>query len=145
MTYGIKKFQQAETSRGVAWSCQITKDGKVIGFAENSGHGGSNLYHFDDRAEEAAMEAHAKAVKGDNEFEVLDQFVNDLITVMEMNRMRKVAFLLDGDDFDLGQYRAFKANVTFEQAVEALRTYPQFKDKHPKVWDKQVGAFVPVV
>lgn len=142
--YSIRNLSTTPTSRGEAWSCEVLKDGVLIGTAENSGRGGCNNYYFPNRADETDMAAHAKAVLGD-EFEVLDTFVVNLTIVAQMNRMRCVAFILDGDDFDtLGQYNKFPARVTVEQAKQALLTNPKSKDKHPKIWDKNVGGFVSI-
>ena len=116
----------------------------LIGTAENDGDGGCNMYDFTNRADQAAMEAHAKATLGD-EIEVLDEFVVNLTVTFEMNRMRTVAFILDGDDFDnMGQFRKFKSGVTVETARAQLLSNPATQDKHPKIWDKTVSAFVPV-
>ena len=104
-TYTIRKLRTLPTRDGEAWSCEILKDGVLIGTAENDGDGGCNMYDFTNRADQAAMEAHAKATLGD-EIEVLDEFVVNLTVTFEMNRMRTVAFILDGDDFDnMGQFR----------------------------------------
>jgi hypothetical protein len=142
--YSVRNLRTMPTSNGEAFSCDILKDGKRIGFAENSGRGGCNTYQFPKQADQDEMTSHAMATLGD-QFEVLDLLVVNLTVAAEMNRMRKVAFIIDGDDFDgLGQYRTFKSGVTPEMARQALLGHPSYKDKHPKMWDKKVGAFVAV-
>ena len=141
--YRIAKFTQMETSSGVAFTADILKDGKKVGSVEQGGNGGSNRYFFTDRAEESAFVAFGQeqfpGVEGE------DMFVERLITAFEFSRKRAVLFVFDGDGdpFETGAVRKAGAGMTFEQVKTALAQ--QKADRNPRVFDKTVMDFVPVI
>lgn len=78
--YKIKDLKMLEHRRGIAWSCSIVLDGKVVGECSNDGNGGCNDYSFCTKEEEKAF--HEAAVKAHPEcrFGPTDSFMTDLIS-----------------------------------------------------------------
>jgi hypothetical protein len=150
-TYSVTNYKGHDTHDGVAWACDLLRDGTFIAHAENSGRGGCNLYHFQDRDEQAAFVAHAKTQVGTDiiTFEHEDWYLDDLIARVELtealNRKRVHVFLLDGDPdyFTTGDARSLPAKLTRDQALTVLRG-PRYAGKGAKLWDKTTSAFVAV-
>lgn len=51
LSYGVFNMEELATSRGVAWTAVITRNGKKVGTVENMGDGGCNKYLFIDQVE----------------------------------------------------------------------------------------------
>jgi hypothetical protein len=161
--YAVTSVKQHEGRDGVAFSAVITKDGKKIIHVRNEGCGGCNTYDMVGpfktpesslnaipafRADLAEFEAFAASWNEGNEFAGIedgDAFVEHLMSINDLSRMRRVVFLLDDQDyFDTGVASAFPASTTYDQAVATLCS-PQYAARNPRVWDKSRSEFVPVV
>lgn len=159
--YSLVSVKEAGGEETVRFTAYIAKDGKKIMQVSNDGVGGCHRYdppvgfkteaaaakgYAEFRAAQATFEEFATQWNAGNEFAGIeddDQFVNHLMEVADLNRMRRTVFLLDDEDyFATGAGRVFKG-ATYEQTVGALRS-PAFAGRNPRVWDKTQSAFVPV-
>ena len=153
--YGITYLREAGGEETLRFDAIITHHGRKVAYVYNAGEGGSHRYQpvtvdagaaFTEAL--AAFEQFAAEWNAGSEFagyEDHDQFVNRLIDVHALNRRRGVLFLLDDESFwETGVARQFRAGVAQEQAVERL-SGPEYVHRNPRVWDRTVGEFVPVV
>lgn len=140
--FTVAKYKHLETANGVAYTCDLLKDGKKVAKVSQEGNGGCNRYYFDDRAEETAYFEHAAEVTGET-FEPQDLLTERLITVLEYSRMQSPPFVFEGDNPEMGEVRKVRGRATFDQVKELLVT--RYADKKPRLFDKSTGEFVPVV
>jgi hypothetical protein len=131
--YTVRKFSQMETRNGVAYTCELLKDG----------NGGSTAFWYTTPAEKDAFLARAAEETGET-FEPDGAYIERLITILENNRKRSVIFMLEGDREEYGEFRQARSGLTFEQVKAALQG-AQYADKNPRIWDKTASAFVPVL
>ncbi|MFD6093405.1 hypothetical protein ACFWGN_14905 [Oerskovia sp. NPDC060338] len=146
--YRLTKYREAGGRETTCFSAELTLNGATIATVRNDGNGGSNFYWFKTPQERDAFFAFATTWNAGTRLagiEDEDEFVVYLSVVAAMNRQRKVAFVLDGDDFTgTGEYRTFPARVTREEAVQALRALP-YSAQHPRVWDRDSAQFVAII
>ena len=142
--YTVAKYKALETHNGVAYTADIVKDGRKVGSVEQEGRGGCNRYWFDDAAERVAFVEFART-QSVHDFEPEDVFMERLISVLEFGRMRRIPFVFaaDGDPFETGSVRQGPSGMTFAQLKAGLAA--QHADKQPRLFDRSVGDFVPVV
>ena len=148
--YALTDYQPdtAGSRDSIRFSATITKDGAPVATVRNEGHGGCHIFDWDDPRQEAAFEAFAAAWNAERPMAGCwdgDQFVMHLCAIEEMNQLRGVCFVLDGDDFwGAGNFRSFDPAISRRVALATLREGPMRK-RHPRVWDRQVGDFVALV
>lgn len=139
--FALTGLKTLPTSRGEAWTANITLNGKKVGTVEQRGVGGSNFYHFTKPEHREAFVAEAKRLYPEETFEVEDTFAVDLSVLAEMGRKRTVTFYFAAEPSEFGpEFRGFRSGVTFEQAREHLRT--TMADKQPFIFEKASGRFV---
>lgn len=159
--YAVTRVRQHDGSDGISFSATITLHGQPVLRVLNAGEGGSNTYHplsprsatdalnqlTSYSAAIVALEEYAAEWARGREyagFEDADALVDHLLTVAELNRARRVPFLLDDADFwATGKYCAFPASVSRPQVLEALRS-PTYAGRRPRIWDPATAEFVPV-
>ena len=153
--YGITHLREAGGEETLRFDAIITHHGRKVAYVYNAGEGGSHRYQpvtvdagaaFTEAL--AAFETYAATWNVGGEFagiEDCDQLVNRLVEVHHLNRRRTVMFLLDDESFwTSGVARAFRAAVTRAHPVEVL-TGPAYAGRSPRIWDRTVGDFVPVI
>lgn len=79
--FSVKNIEYLETRRGVAWSCKITKNGKVVGGCENRGDGGCNTYYWNDKTAQAEFSREASAKHSSVEPE--DRYICEIMNKVE--------------------------------------------------------------
>ena len=55
--YTVRRYKELNTRDGVAFTCEITLNGAVIGTAENTGTGGATSLYFQPRSAEEGLKA----------------------------------------------------------------------------------------
>jgi very-short-patch-repair endonuclease len=122
-----------------AFTATLTRNDSQVATVSNPGHGGSNLYRFAERTEEADYLAYAAEFAAGG-FEPADILTDRLVAVVMLNRARVVPILFaDEDFFDDGRYRAFGAKVSMGDALGLLAGRPG-----AQVWVKTRSEFVSV-
>ncbi len=147
--YNLTKVRRAGGNETERFEGVLTLDGQPVAHVSNGGEGGSHRWSPlapDGWRAIDAFRTFAAAWNAGTElagFEDGDQLVDRLLTVDQMNRMRAVAFVLDGESFwGTGAYVTLRG-ATREQAPEALRG-PLYAHREPRVWSRETGDFVPV-
>lgn len=147
--YSLTKVRTAGGAETLRFEAVLCLDGQPIAHVANGGEGRSHRWSPLDAGGWAAIDAfndYAALWNAGAEFagiEDPDRLVNRLLDVAQLNRMRGLAFLLDGEDFWVsGQYAKFRG-ATAEQTLEALRS-PVYAHRQPRVWSRMRGDFVPV-
>ena len=160
--YSLVSFKEAGGEETVRFEAYIALNGKKVMHVSNGGTGGCHRYgpvgpfktdaaatkgYADFRQAEVALEAFAAEWNKGTEFagsEDADQFVDHLVEVAVLNKMRKVLFLVDDQDyFATGVASSFGAGVTYHQTVAEL-SKPKYAASKPRVWNKEQSAFVAV-
>jgi hypothetical protein len=147
--YGGFRLTKVRTFRGRdgdGFSAVLTENARPVAEVVNEGNGGASFVRFTDgpRSAPAVRFAAAGKVLAPDAVEPDEDLVWRLVTVEEMNRKRAVAFVFDGDDFwTTGQHRQCPASMKLADAVGHL-SRPGFEGRHPQVWDRVRGDFVPV-
>lgn len=151
--YTVTNLREAGGEETLRFDAFLCLHGTKILYVYNAGTGGSHVYQpvNEDwagfRGVEAAFEAYAAEWNEGTEFggiEDGDQLINRLVEVATLNRMRKVPFVLDDEDFwRSGECHQFQQAVSREQ-VAAVLSGPAYSHRNPRVWDKCTGDFVPV-
>lgn len=141
--FAITGYREHGGQEPVAFTATLTLHGKPVASVRNDGTGGCNLFVFQDPEAGDAWTALARASFPDT-FEPEDRLFERMHLVGQLNRARTVAFIYDGmDPFENGGYRAFRSNVSFDDAVRYL-SGPGHVEKKPSVWVKPESRFVPV-
>ena len=108
--YTVKNLKTLETSDGLAFTATVYRDGKRIGYAENTGTGGCNFYSFDDPDDYQRLLADGREKYGADAFEpddhLIGEAVDDVLLKREWSRAArtKVMFVLDDENARV-QYR----------------------------------------
>ncbi|NTW38572.1 MAG: hypothetical protein HGA44_01595 [Cellulomonadaceae bacterium] len=147
--YALTKVRRAGGDETQRFDAVLTLDGQPVAHVSNGGEGGCNRWSPIDLDGWGAIDEfnrYAMAWNSTGEFAGIedgDQLVNRLLEVDRFNRMRSLAFVLDGADFwTTGEYAVLRG-ATPAQTLEALRS-AVYAHRQPRVWSKTVGDFMPV-
>lgn len=143
--YTLTGYSETPSRNGVAWDGILRKNGVEVGRVHDAGVGGMADFEWSNPEVMADFVAEANARYGDDNYNALDDFANDLATAAQYNRARSILFVTDDDDLTMGECRKFRAGVTMAQAKAALLDPARgLAGKNPMVWDKSQSMFVPV-
>ena len=143
--FSIRKYRELPTSDGVAYSCEITLNGKVVGNAENHGNGGGAFVYFMGRDMEQTFLQLSRLSdsNGTHRAETTEDIALLLISTAENERSSKKKTVLRSepveDDLDLRVTFEMTGRVTAEQ----LRRRPIVTDPVcTQVWEPGEGWVV---
>lgn len=148
--YRLAKVREAGGDETVRFEATLTHRGRPIAIVANGGTGGGHDWAplGDSWDDVRAFWNYAVAWNAGTELagiEDSDQLINRLLTVAALSRSRRTPFLIDEMDcWATGQYATFPASVPRARVLEALRS-EVYRDRRPRVWDRDVGDFVPVL
>lgn len=125
-----------------AFFANIKKGTKVVGTVENSGRGGSDITTFLNQAERAAFTVEARNVMGAEVNEVEDAFVNRLLFIFEVNKVRSgVVTIKSFEDFyEQGIFSVLR-NKDYTNDAIANAVKNQTPDR--LLWNKTRQEFIP--
>ena len=134
MNISLKRLLVVErmSEETLCFTADIALDGKVVGDVKNDGRGGCNLYHWNDYALGAKIEAYAKSVdtSGYN-FEHLDSLLDGMISKAQEEKQfkrwckTKVVFRLKVDKN--GGWRTIK--LLYNNTIHR----PQLEKRYPNL------------
>lgn len=150
--YAVRNLREAGGEETARFEAVITRHGRPIAHVSNGGHGGSHRYDPVERGVKgtedlADLSARAVLWNASNElagYEDTDQFVDRLVTVAHLNRMRRPAFLLDGEDFwGTGRAHALGGGaLSHDEAVRYLLA--RYPGRNVRLWNRNVSDWVPI-
>lgn len=117
----------------------------------NGGHGGCHRYDPIERGDRgrqdlAELDAWAVLWNAGSDlagYEDTDQLVNRLVVVARLNRMRRLVFVIDDEDYwSGGRAHAVVGIADRAAAIEHVRR--QYPGRNARRWDQNRGEWVPV-
>lgn len=154
--YHLTHVREAGGNETLRFDAVLRHSGAPVAYVYNAGEGGSHVYQPAEptvaRAEFenglAEFERFAAYWSAGSEFAGIedgDQLVTRLLEVAVLNRMRKIAFLLDDQNYwRTGEYNVVRGSASRE-AVLAMLRQPAFAARNPRVWDRERCDWVPIL
>jgi hypothetical protein len=141
--WSLTGYSETPSRNGVAWSGVIRRNGVAVGQASDEGVGGMTEFEWTSARHESDFLAEETARYGEPTSYPGDVFVNDLATLAQYSRLRRIVFFTDDTDLKWGDILAFRSGVTLAQAKASL-TFPagHHADKNPMIFDKRAKIFV---
>lgn len=149
--WAIKNLRTAGGQETLRFDAVITRHGTPRLYVYNGGEGGCHMFEPMERGDEgrrAVAELDAWAQHWNTGTELagvvdIDQFVDRLVAVAELNRMRRVVFLLDDEQYwDDGRAHAVTGIADRGAAIEHIRR--QYAGRNARYWNRNTCEWTPV-